>query len=142
MGLSRTFVMVKPDGVRRKLIGKIINRFEEAGLSIITLKMLNLTPKIAEKHYAEHKGKDFYDNLLRFITSGPSVAMVIEGNNIVPEVRRMVGATNPAEALTGTIRGDLKEEPLKSVTENLIHASDSDESSQREITLFFGKNFA
>ena len=142
MGLSRTFIMIKPDGVRRKLIGKIITRFEEAGLIIIIMKMLNLTRKIAEKHYAEHKGKDFYDNLLRFITSGPSVAMVLEGNETVPEVRRMVGATNPAEAIKGTIRGDLKEEPLKSVTENLIHASDSDESAQREITLFFGKKFA
>ena len=141
MGNSRTFVMIKPDGVRRNLIGKIINRFEDTGIKIITLQMLDVSRKLAEKHYAEHEGKDFYDNLMNFITSGPSVAMILEGNNIVAEVRKMVGATNPLEAQSGTIRGDFKEEPLKSVTENMIHASDSDQSTKREISLFFGKKF-
>ncbi len=141
MGYSRTFVMIKPDGVRRKLVGKIINRFEEAGINLITLQMLDVTRKLAEKHYAEHEGKPFYNNLLDFITSGPSVAMILEGDDIVSEVRKIVGATNPAEADSGTIRGDFREEPLKSITENMIHASDSDQSAKREIGLFFGKKF-
>jgi len=141
MGHSRTFVMIKPDGVRRNLVGKIINRFEDAGIKLITMQMLNVSKKLAEKHYAEHAGKHFYDNLLDFITSGPSVAMILEGDDIVSNVRKMVGATNPADAESGTIRGDFKEEPLKSVTENMIHASDSDQSAKREIGLFFGKKF-
>ena len=141
MGYSRTFVMIKPDGVRRNLVGKIINRFEEAGINLITLQMLDVSRKLAEKHYAEHEGKPFYNNLLDFITSGPSVAMILEGDDIVSEVRKMVGATNPAEADSGTIRGDFREEPLKSITENMIHASDSDQSAKREIGLFFGKKF-
>jgi len=141
MGYSRTFVMIKPDGVRRKLVGKIINRFEEAGINLIILQMLDVTRKLAEKHYAEHEGKPFYNNLLDFITSGPSVAMILEGDDIVSEVRKIVGATNPAEADSGTIRGDFREEPLKSITENMIHASDSDQSAKREIGLFFGKKF-
>ena len=141
MGYSRTFVMIKPDGVRRNLVGKIINRFEDAGINLVTLQMLDVSRKLAEKHYSEHEGKHFYDNLLDFITSGPSVAMILEGDDIVSEVRKMVGATNPAEAKSGTIRGDFREEPLKSVTENMIHASDSDQSAKREIELFFGKKF-
>ncbi|MFX1275547.1 MAG: nucleoside-diphosphate kinase [Promethearchaeota archaeon] len=141
MGLTRTFVMIKPDGVRRNLVGKIIGRFEEAGIKLITMQMLSVSRKMAEKHYAEHEGKEFYKRLLNFITSGPSIAMVLEGSNVVPEVRKMVGATNPAEAESGTIRGDFREEPLKSTTENMIHASDSDQSANREIKLFFGKNY-
>ena len=141
MGYSRTFVMIKPDGVRRNLVGKIINRFEEAGINLITLQMLDVSRKLAEEHYAEHECKPFYDDLLDFITSGPSVAMILEGDDIVSEVRKMVGATNPAEADSGTIRGDFREEPLKSITENMIHASDSDQSAKREIGLFFGKKF-
>ncbi len=141
MSVSRTFVMIKPDGVRRNLVGKIVNRFEDAGIKLIAMQLLEVSRELAKKHYAEHEGKSFYDNLLDFITSGPSVAMILEGNNIVPEVRKMVGATNPAEAQTGTIRGDFKEEPLKSVTENMIHASDSDQSAKREIGLFFGNMF-
>jgi len=133
--------MIKPDGVKRNLVGKIINRFEDAGIKLITMQMLNVSKKLAEKHYAEHEGKHFYDDLLDFITSGPSVAMILEGDGIVSEVRKMVGATNPADAESGTIRGDFKEEPLKSVTENMIHASDSDQSAKREIELFFGKKF-
>ncbi len=141
MGISRTYVMIKPDGVKRKLVGKIINRFEEAGINIITMKMLDVSRKLAEQHYAEHEGKPFYDDLLNFITSGSSVALILEGNNVISEVRKMIGATNPAEAKSGTIRGDLREDPLKSVTENMIHASDSDQSAKREIRLFFGKSF-
>ena len=139
--ITRTFLMIKPDGVRRKLAGKIIDRFENANIEIITMKMLDVSEKLAKKHYVEHEGKDFFENLLNFITSGPSIAMVLEGIDIVSEVRRLVGATNPAEAEPGTIRGDLREEPVKSVTENMVHASDSDEAAKREITLFFGKHF-
>ena len=135
--MERTFVMIKPDGVRRKLIGKIINRFEEANLSILTMKSMDITKRLAEKHYAEHKGKEFFDNLIKFVTSGPIVAMVLEGDNIISKVREMVGATDPAKANPGTIRGDFKEDPVRSVTENMIHASDSPESAQREINLFF-----
>ncbi len=135
--MNRTFVMVKPDAVKRKLVGKIINRFEEANLSILTMKLMEISKKLAEKHYAEHKGKEFYDNLIKFVTSGPVVTMVLEGDNIIPKVREMVGATDPAKASPGTIRGDLREDPVKTVTENMIHASDSPESAQREINLFF-----
>ena len=117
MGITRTFVMIKPDAVGRNLVGKIINRLEDAGMKLITLQMLSVSRKMAEKHYAEHEGKEFYERLLNFITSGPSVAMVLEGVDVVPEVRKIVGATNPAEAESGTIRGDFREEPLKSVTE-------------------------
>jgi len=135
--MERTFVMIKPDAVRRNLIGKIITRFEEAQIPILAIKMMTLSKRLAEKHYAEHKGKKFYDNLIRFVTSGPVVSMVLEGENIISKIREMVGATDPAKAASGTIRGDLKENPVKSVTENMIHASDSLESAQRELELFF-----
>lgn len=137
--MQRTFVMIKPDAVRRNLIGKIVSRFEEAKIPILTMKMMTLSNKLAEKHYAEHKGKEFYDNLIKFVTSGPVISMVLEGDNIINKVREMVGATDPAKAASGTIRGDLKENPVKSVTENMIHASDSIESAQRELELFFKK---
>lgn len=139
--MSRTFVMLKPDAVRRKLVGKIINRFEEAKLKIITMEMRELPQSLVETHYAEHEGKEFYDNLINFITSGPAVPMILEGENVVPHVRELVGATDPKEAKEGTIRGDFKEIPVKSVTENMVHASDSDESAKREITLFFGAEY-
>ncbi|MHA1439738.1 MAG: nucleoside-diphosphate kinase, partial [Promethearchaeota archaeon] len=136
--MNKTFVMIKPDGVSRKLIGKIINRFEKENFQIIAMKMFQVSKELAEIHYAEHKGKSFYEKLISFITSGPIVAMVLKSDdNIVKKVREIVGATNPAEALPGTIRGDFKEIPVKSVTENMIHASDSKESAKREINLFF-----
>lgn len=139
--MNRTFVMLKPDAVRRKLVGKIINRFEEAKLKIITMEMRELPKSLVETHYAEHEGKEFYANLINFITSGPAVPMILEGENVVPHVRELVGATDPKEAKEGTIRGDFKEIPVKSVTENMVHASDSDESAKREITLFFGAEY-
>ena len=135
--MNKTFVMVKPDGVRRKLVGKIIDRFEDANFNILTMEMIKLSKKMAEKHYAEHKGKDFYENLISFVTSGPVITMVLEGESIISRVRKMLGATDPAKAASGTIRGDLRENPVKSVTENMVHASDSMESAQREINLFF-----
>ena len=135
---SRTFVMIKPDGVRRKLAGKIINRFEDANIEIVKIKMLTISEKLAKEHYFEHEGKEFFGKLLKFITSGPCIAMVLQGDNVVPHVRKLVGATNPADAKKGTIRGDFRKEPVDSVTENMVHASDSDESAIREISLFFG----
>ncbi|WP_423793094.1 nucleoside-diphosphate kinase [Methanocaldococcus indicus] len=133
--VERTFVVLKPDAVRRKLIGKIIERFENKGLEIVEMKMLKIDRELAEKYYGEHKGKDFYENLINFITSGRVVAMVVEGENAISVVRKMIGKTNPAEAEPGTIRGDFG---LK-LPENVIHASDSKESAEREIKLFFGE---
>ena len=140
--MNRTFVMIKPDAVKRLLIGKILNRFEEdPGISIKTMKMMTLPRSLAEKNYAEHEGKEFYDNLINFVTSGPVVPMLLEGEGIIKKVRDMIGATDPAKADPGTIRGDFKENPVKSVTENMIHASDSVEAAIREISLFFGEEY-
>ena len=134
--MERTFVAIKPDGVERNLIGEIISRFEKKGFKIVGLKMLHMSRALAEEHYAEHEGKSFYENLVNFISSGPIVAMVIEGINAVSEVRKLVGSTDPQQAQPGTIRADyamVKES-------NIIHASDCRDSAQREITLFFDKS--
>ncbi|TXT62183.1 MAG: Nucleoside diphosphate kinase [Promethearchaeota archaeon] len=139
--IQKSLIILKPDAVRRKLVGKIMNRFEENDLEIKALQMVHISKKLAENHYAEHKGKDFYDTLIRFITSGPSIALILEGENAIGCIRALVGATNPNEAKPGSIRGDYKEQPIKSVTENMVHASDSPESAKREITLFFGKKY-
>jgi len=125
--------MLKPDAVKRKLIGRIIQRFEDKGLEIIEMKMLTISRKLAEKHYEEHKDKDFFESLVEFITSGKVVAMVVEGERAVSVVRKMIGKTNPLEADVGTIRGDFG----FSTPDNLIHASDSEDSAKREIDLFF-----
>lgn len=131
--MDRTFAMVKPDGVQRGLIGEIISRFETKGITVDALKMMQISPELADKHYEEHKGKPFFDELAAFITSGPVAAMVLSGENVVPRVRAMMGATNPMDAAPGTIRGDY----AMSVNKNIIHGSDSAESAQREISLFF-----
>lgn len=131
--VERTFVMIKPDGVRRKLIGRIIDRIEQRNFDIVTMKMLTPSRKLAEAHYAVHKGKDFYEPLLEFITSGPVVAMVVEGENSIMLIRNTTGTTNPENALSGTIRGDY----TISTRENLIHGSDSPESASCEINLWF-----
>ncbi|MAV20103.1 MAG: nucleoside-diphosphate kinase [Acidimicrobiales bacterium] len=132
--MNQTLVLCKPDGVERKLVGKIISRFEEKGLSISSMRMLTITPDIAALHYAEHVGKPFYDDLVTFIGRSTSVAMVIEGPEDTWEiVRKMMGATNAAEAEPGTIRGDYS----ALFTENLVHGSDSAESARREISIFF-----
>ncbi len=133
--MNKTLVLCKPDAVERGLVGEIISRFEQKGLMVKALRMLTIGPELAEKHYAEHVGKPFYDDLVDFIGRSPAVAMVIEG----PEdtwaiVRAMMGATNAAEADPGTIRGDLS----ANFTENLVHGSDSAESAEREISIFFG----
>jgi len=127
--------MLKPDTVRRKLIGRIIQRFEDKGLEIVEMKMLKIPKELAEKLYEEHKDKDFFESLVDFITSGRVVVMVIEGENAISVVRKMIGKTNPLEAEMGTIRGDFG----YSTPDNLVHASDSQESAKREIQLFFGE---
>ena len=131
--MERTFVAIKPDGVKRALIGKIIQRFEEKGYKIAAMKMMNVTDEIAAKHYEEHQGKPFYPELINFITSGPIVAMVIVGNNVIKGVRHIVGSTRPDEADVGSIRADYS--PFS--TMNIIHASDCPDSAERELHLYF-----
>ena len=133
--MNRTFAMVKPDGVEKGLVGEIISRFEKKGLKIVALKIMKITPELAEKHYSEHKGKPFFADLVNFITSGPVAATVLEGENVIPTVRTMMGATNPQDAAPGTIRGDF----ALTIDENIIHGSDSPESAMREIGIFFQK---
>jgi nucleoside-diphosphate kinase len=131
--MDRTFAMVKPDGVQRGLAGEIISRFENKGIKVVALKLMMISTELAELHYNEHKGKAFFADLVSFITSGPVVTMVLEGENVVPMVRSMMGATNPADASLGTIRGDY----AMSINKNIIHGSDSAESAKREISIFF-----
>ena len=131
--MERTLILIKPDGVRRGLIGEIVRRIERKGLRIIALKMIRVTKELADRHYAEHVEKPFFPELRAFITSGPTVAMVVQGDEAVGLSRKLMGATKFTEAEAGTIRGDY----AFSMTENLVHGSDSAESSAREIGLFF-----
>lgn len=131
--MERTFVMVKPDGVQRGLIGEIIARMERRGIKLAGLKLMQISPQLAAEHYREHEGKLFFDGLIGFITSGPAAAMVLEGENVVAMVRAMMGATNPKDSAPGTIRGDFG----VSIDKNIIHGSDSPLSAAREIGLFF-----
>lgn len=135
MEVERTLVIVKPDGVQRLLVGEIIHRLERRGLKIVALDLRQIDRPLAEHHYGEHKGKVFYEGLVDYITSGPSVVMVLEGPNAVKATRQTAGhKTNPVEADPGTIRADFG----LMIGRNLIHASDSPESAAREIALFFG----
>ena len=134
--MERTFVAIKPDGVKRGLIGEIIARFEKKSYKIVALKMLNVDSELAAKHYEEHFGKPFYEKLIKFITLGPVVAMVVEGNNVIKGVRHIVGSTNPDEADVGSIRADYSSYN----STNVIHASDCVESANREIALCFNEN--
>ncbi|GIM48190.1 nucleoside diphosphate kinase [Collibacillus ludicampi] len=134
--MERTFIMVKPDGVQRGLIGEIVSRFEKKGLKLVGAKLMNVSRELAEAHYAEHKEKPFFGELVDFITSGPVFAMVWEGNQAIAISRSMMGKTNPLDAAPGTIRGDY----ALSVGMNIIHGSDSPESAQREIGLWFGED--
>lgn len=136
MTLEKTFVMIKPDGVQREIAGEIISRFERKGLKLVAMKMEKLSQKTAEKHYAEHVGKGFYDELISFITSGPVILTVWEGMDAVKIVRKVVGATSPDKAEPGTIRGDF----VIYTTFNVVHASDSVETANREIGLFFDES--
>lgn len=131
--MQQTLVVVKPDGVQRLLVGKILARFEERGMKIVALKMLQVSREFAEKHYAVHRGKFFYEGLLQYIGSSPVVAMVLEGHEVIDTVRKMVGKTRPWEAESGTIRGDWAMMGLR----NLIHASDAPETAVQEIALWF-----
>ncbi len=133
MTLERTLVFIKPDGVSRGLVGEIISRFEKKGFKIKALKMIWMNKKLAEEFYSVHKGKPFFESLIEFVTSGPIVAMVIEGDEAISVVRRMIGPTDGREAPPGTIRGDY----ALSKQMNVIHASDSKESAEREIRLLF-----
>ena len=131
--LQRTFVMLKPDCVQRRLMGQIIARLETKGLNLIAMKMMNISPELSKKHYAEHVNKPFYPNLESFITGGPVLATVVEGLDAIRVVREMLGATNGLNAVPGTIRGDFS----SSRQMNLVHASDGPEAAAREIALYF-----
>ncbi len=133
MKAQRTLVLVKPDGVQRLLVGRVIARFEDRGLKIVAMKLMSVTKQLAETHYAVHASRPFFAGLVGFITSGPVVALVLEGPNAISVVRSMVGATKPHEAALGTIRGDFGLETAK----NLIHASDAPETAPTEIALWF-----
>ncbi len=131
----KTFFMVKPDGVKRNLIGEVISRVEKEGFKITKIKMMDISEELAQEHYGEHSDKPFFNDLVTFITSGPVVAMEVEGKDAVSEIRRIMGATNPSDAEPGTIRADL----ATKLEENVVHGSDSPESAERELSLFFKK---
>jgi len=133
MSMERTFIMVKPDGVQRNLIGEIVTRFEKKGFQLSSAKLITVSRELAEEHYSEHKERPFFGELVDFITSSPVFAMIWEGPNVIATARHMMGTTNPSEAAPGTIRGDYG----ISVGKNIIHGSDSAESAQREIGLWF-----
>lgn len=131
--MEKTFLMVKPDGVQRNLIGEIVSRFEKKGFQLVGAKLMQISPELAEQHYGEHKERPFFGELVTFITSGPVFAMVWQGDNVVAAARQMMGATNPKDSQAGTIRGDF----AVTVGKNIIHGSDSLPSAEREIALFF-----
>lgn len=130
---NRCFTMCKPGVLNRRLVGQVITRLENKGLKLVGLKLMQISPELAKNHYAEHNGKPFFEDLCSYITSAPVVAMVWQGDDCVTLVRKIVGATKPSEAQPGTIRGDF----CSHTNHNVIHASDSDESAEREINLFF-----
>lgn len=132
--MEQTLVLVKGDGVKRRLIGEIVRRLESKGLDIRAMKMMDVSRELAEEHYAEHREKPFFEELVDFITSTPVVAMTVEGEGAIGTVRNLMGATDPAKSAPGTIRGDL----ALSMPDNLVHGSDSPESAERELGLFFG----
>jgi nucleoside-diphosphate kinase len=131
--VERTLIIIKPDAVQRGLIGQIIHRFERRGLCLIALKLMKISRELAERHYAVHKGKPFYESLVNYITSGPVAVMILEGKSAIHVARRTMGATNPAEADPGTIRADFGIE----IGRNLVHGSDGQETAKFEMSLFF-----
>ncbi len=131
--IERTFILIKPDGVQRRLIGEIISRVERKGLTLAALKLINLDLGTAKQHYIEHREKPFYEHLVYYISSGPVVALAVEGFNAVSAVRQLVGSTNPVEALPGSVRADFCLETVR----NLVHAADSLEAAKRELELYF-----
>ncbi|MCA1037152.1 nucleoside-diphosphate kinase [Bacillus infantis] len=134
--MEKTFLMVKPDGVQRNLVGEIVSRFEKKGFQLAGGKLMVISKELAEQHYGEHKERPFFGELVDFITSGPVFAMVWEGENVIATARQMMGSTNPKDAAPGTIRGDF----AVTVGKNIIHGSDSPESAEREIGLFFNES--
>ncbi len=135
--LERTLILIKPDGVRRSLVGEVVRRIETKGYQIVGLKMLTPTREILAKHYAEHEGKPFYEPLIEFMLSGPIVALIAEGNRVIEGFRNLAGTTDPTTAEPGTIRGDLGRDQGTKVVQNIVHGSDSPESAEREIAIFF-----
>jgi nucleoside-diphosphate kinase len=133
MAIETTLVLVKPDGVRRALCGEVVARFERRGYELRGVRLLNVSKSLAREHYAEHKGKPFFGELVDFITSGPVLAVAVRGENAIAGVRTMMGATNPSDALPGTIRGDLATQ----LAQNVVHGSDSKASARRELSLYF-----
>ena len=134
--IQKSFVMMKPDAVQRRLMGKILSRFEDKGLQIVAVKLMQIDEELAKTHYGEHAEKPFFPSLVEYITSSPALAMVIEGEEAITTIRKLVGATNPLEADLGTIRGDYGMDTGR----NIIHASDSPASAEREISLFFNED--
>lgn len=133
MAIERTYAMVKPDGVKRNLVGEVVGRIEAKGFRLVGMKLMQIRRETAETHYGEHKGKPFFEDLVAFITSGPVVAMVVEGENVIAEWRKMMGATNPKDATPGTLRGDF----ASTIDENVVHGSDAPATAEREINIFF-----
>ena len=137
---QRTLILVKPDGVRRGLVGEVITRIESKGYKISALRMLTADKSMLESHYAEHQGKPFYEPLMEFMLSGPIVAMIAEGERVIEGFRSLAGATDPTVAAPGSIRGDLARDQGTRVVQNIVHGSDSTESAEREIKIFFPNN--
>jgi nucleoside-diphosphate kinase len=133
MAIERTYAMVKPDGVKRGLVGEVVSRIEKKGFKVVGMKLMQIPRETAERHYGEHQGKPFFEGLVSFITSGPVVAMVIEGENAILEWRKMMGSTNPKDAALGTIRGDF----ASAIDENVVHGSDAPATAEKEIGIFF-----
>jgi nucleoside-diphosphate kinase len=138
MSSQQTLILVKPDGVKRGLVGEVIARVERKGYKVSNLRMLNADRALLAKHYAEHEGKPFYEPLMEFMMSGPIVAMVAEGERVIEGFRKLAGTTDPTTAEPGTIRGDLARDMGTKVVQNIVHGSDSPESAEREIKIFFG----
>ena len=137
MSTEKTLILVKPDGVRRQLIGEVISRIERKGYAVVDLKMMQADRALLERHYAEHQGKPFFEPLVEFMMSGPIVALVAEGNRVIEGFRSLAGVTDPTVAAPGTIRGDLARDQGTKVVQNIVHGSDSPESAAREIAIFF-----
>jgi len=135
--MERTLILVKPDGVKRNLVGEVLSRVENKGYTIVALKMMSADRALLVRHYAEHEGKPFFEPLLEFMESGPIVAFVVEGNRVIEGFRKLAGVTDPTLAEPGTIRGDLARDQGTKVVQNIVHGSDSVESAEREISIFF-----
>ena len=135
--MERTLILVKPDGVKRNLVGEVLSRIETKGYTIVALKMMSADRELLVRHYAEHEGKPFFEPLVEFMASGPIVALIAEGNRVIEGFRKLAGATDPTIAEPGTIRGDLARDQGTKVVQNIVHGSDSIESANREISIFF-----